>query len=444
MLRASAGDTTYQADFARVSTPVQAVPRVVASPLSQRRAAQWRRPLGNQATLRMLSLPRPTLQTKLTINTPGDAYEPEADRVADQAMRMTDADIVVSQAPARVSRKSAAGEEEDKKKLQMQSADGAALSGAEAPQIVHETLQEPGRPLDPATRAFFEPRFGCDFGEVRVHSGAKAAKSAREIGALAYAVGGDLVFAREQASFRSAADERLLAHELTHVLQQRAAGRPAALTRSLASSRGGLPDGATTPANTSLAGIVDDPHCLKLRPGAGPERCQFTDRQQNILSTIQYAARSQTAAALTNLSRGDPYMSALAARIFHVSAPKMSEVIATTAKILDKLRSVPLVCGSCADETCYLPDVPAYTADDLSVIVLCLARFFSSGATGMRRTLIHEAGHASGIDFSRGGQERYCDESSATCDDPCANLTGDLTHNVDAWARFIECSASSG
>jgi hypothetical protein len=84
-------------------------------------------------------------------------------------------------------------------------------------------LRSPGQPLDTATRQFFEPRFGRDFSQVRVHTNARAAESARAVNALAYTVGRDIVFGAGQFVSRSSADRRLLAHELTHVIQQRAA-----------------------------------------------------------------------------------------------------------------------------------------------------------------------------------------------------------------------------
>jgi hypothetical protein len=88
------------------------------------------------------------------------------------------------------------------------------------PPIVHEVLKSPGQPLDADTRAFFEPRFGRDFSNVRVHADAHAAESARSVHALAYTVGQDLVFGRQQYLPQTVAGRRLIAHELTHVVQQ--------------------------------------------------------------------------------------------------------------------------------------------------------------------------------------------------------------------------------
>jgi outer membrane protein OmpA-like peptidoglycan-associated protein len=88
------------------------------------------------------------------------------------------------------------------------------------PPVVHEVLNSLGQPLDTGTRAFFEPRFGSDFSAVRVHTDAKAAESARAVNALAYTVGRNIVFGEGQHAPQTTAGRRLMAHELTHSLQQ--------------------------------------------------------------------------------------------------------------------------------------------------------------------------------------------------------------------------------
>ena len=105
-----------------------------------------------------------------------------------------------------------------KKRLQRQPAGQAELVGV--PPIVHEVLRTPGQPLEPATRAFMEPRFGHDFGAVRVHTDAQAAQSARSVNALAYTVGHDVVFDAGQYAPHTREGKSLMAHELTHVVQQ--------------------------------------------------------------------------------------------------------------------------------------------------------------------------------------------------------------------------------
>lgn len=88
------------------------------------------------------------------------------------------------------------------------------------PQVVHDALRSSGQPLDAATRSFFEPRFGYDFSRVRLHTDSRAAESAQAVNALAYTVGNDVVFGGGHYSPGSSAGNRLLAHELTHVVQQ--------------------------------------------------------------------------------------------------------------------------------------------------------------------------------------------------------------------------------
>ncbi len=97
----------------------------------------------------------------------------------------------------------------------------AGIEGAtEIPAIVNEVLHSPGQSLDTATRAFMEPRFHQDFSQVRVHSDAKAAESARAVNAHAYTVGSHVVFGAGQYRPGTKLGNNLLAHELTHVLQQ--------------------------------------------------------------------------------------------------------------------------------------------------------------------------------------------------------------------------------
>lgn len=88
-----------------------------------------------------------------------------------------------------------------------------------------------GQPLDLATRAFFEPRFGRDLGQVRVHTGSQAAESARALKARAFTIGQNVVFGAGQHTPNTKEGRRLLAHELTHVVQQSACGVTPALQR---------------------------------------------------------------------------------------------------------------------------------------------------------------------------------------------------------------------
>ncbi len=165
-------------------------------------------------------------QAKLAISQPGDAFEQEADHAADQVMRMADPVRNHGGALPSISRiHSTQHKHEDhddflqqKESFIVAKSNDISLPGA--PPIVQNVLSSPGEPLDAETRAFMEPRFGHDFSRVRVHSDAPAANSAKAVNALAYTVGRDIVFGTHQYAPQTTDGRRLLAHELTHTVQQ--------------------------------------------------------------------------------------------------------------------------------------------------------------------------------------------------------------------------------
>lgn len=112
-------------------------------------------------------------------------------------------------------------EEYGEKQLQRKARNSELETSNESsvPPIVHEVLRSPGHPLDAEARAFMEPRFRHDFSNVRVHTDAKAAKSALTVNAYAYTVGRDIVFGSGQFRLGTEESRRLLAHELAHVVQ---------------------------------------------------------------------------------------------------------------------------------------------------------------------------------------------------------------------------------
>lgn len=231
----------------------QATPRTAAEPVSL--LQQSLRGLGNQAIQRALlnvgepglrlqrkcgaggkdsekSLAR-SMQRKLAINEPGDVFERQADQVAETVMRMADPAAVPpalglqqNSPGATVQRACACGGSCDDCKKEagvlQRAAVGPGAATAIAPPIVHDVLGSPGQPLDLATRNFMELRFGYDFSGVRVHADGRAAESARAVNALAYTVGNHVVLGVGQSQGTSSGT-RLLAHELTHVVQQNGA-----------------------------------------------------------------------------------------------------------------------------------------------------------------------------------------------------------------------------
>ena len=193
------------------------------------------RGFGNQAM--QYSLRQAMIQTKLKVSTPGDKYEREADRVADAVMRMPDAQGVNAGQGEFNARdlgiqRMCAGCEEEMHRQPMEEEEGLQAKGFSGqspratPNVITQinAMRGGGNPLSNSTRQFFEPRFGQDFSNVRVHTGSAAAETARGLNARAYTRGKDVMFGAGQYSPETPAGKRLLAHELTHVVQQNVSG----------------------------------------------------------------------------------------------------------------------------------------------------------------------------------------------------------------------------
>ncbi|CAB3803395.1 hypothetical protein LMG28688_05779 [Paraburkholderia caffeinitolerans] len=172
---------------------------------------------------------------------------------------------------------------------------------ADAPDQVRSVVESPGTPLDSATRETMEPRFGYDFSQVRVHADDRAAESARAVGAHAYTAGSHVVFASGQPSPGSVAGDRLMAHELTHVVQQSqgpVAGTPIgggfdvsdpgdAYERNARESATSLPASGRSFETQNVSGLET------LRQSSAPHQIQRSDQD----SPLQTAAAQQSASA---------------------------------------------------------------------------------------------------------------------------------------------------
>ncbi|MEA2718379.1 MAG: hypothetical protein QOJ39_243 [Candidatus Eremiobacteraeota bacterium] len=199
-----------------------------------------------------------SVQAKLDVSQPGDPHEREADQTADQVMRMTtpaaERASTCCGAPSAglVSRKCGACATEEEAAPHDagpdQQDDGGAgiaidgdmplpdenaataddqtqalspaVSSAQSGESVSALIPDSGRHLDRAARDFLEPRFGFSFEGVRVHTGSSAAAAARSLDARAYTVGTNVVFGDSQYAPHTSDGLRLIAHELTHVVQQ--------------------------------------------------------------------------------------------------------------------------------------------------------------------------------------------------------------------------------
>src|SRR5687767_12102015 len=144
----------------------------------------------------------------LTIGPSHDPLEAEADAVAERV-------LTGSRLPA------IGGSAADVQRSQVAASDQTSV----APASVDHALSSPGMPLDSALRQEMERRFAHDFSRVRVHTGAAADQSAHDLSAHAYTLGRDIVFGRGRYAPESADGRQLLAHELTHVVQQSLSSR---------------------------------------------------------------------------------------------------------------------------------------------------------------------------------------------------------------------------
>ncbi len=157
------------------------------------------------------------IQTKLAVSEPGDPYEQEADLVAEQVMRMPAPTLQPPCASCSTTstpcRGCGIGELVQRK----------TENFSEGTNSIRDNFVQslgPGQPLDTATRAIVEPRFGRDFSNVRVHTDVGAARAAQQVNALAYTTGHDIVFGAGQYMPHTPDGRKLIAHELAHVVQQ--------------------------------------------------------------------------------------------------------------------------------------------------------------------------------------------------------------------------------
>lgn len=251
-----------------------------AAPASATKPLQHRGGCGNQAFSKGADsavgrlAPPPWMQTRLAVGATDDPLEQEADRAATQVLGWAGKASVQGSTLPRLSRV----------------ASGTATR-ALAPASVSRTLQDSGEPLSSATREFFEPRFGHDFAQVRVHRDNAAASSARDVAAHAYTVGPHVVFAQGRYAPESLSGRALLAHELAHVVQQ---GASAAGNRLVQRTEDGSADaplqaaplqgskqaGRASPTRRIVSLTFDDgPHAAALGTG--------NNRTEKVLDTLR-------------------------------------------------------------------------------------------------------------------------------------------------------------
>jgi hypothetical protein len=363
--------------------------------------------MGNQVAQRLS-----VAQAKLTVSQPGDRFEREADQVADHVMRMPGPALGQ---PPQIQRLCSECEEQ--------------LHRKEAPEAqVHDFQSAGGAFFPESERSYFEPRFGRDFGAVRIHTDAPAAETARTLGALAFTVGSDIVFARGQYAPHTSDGRRLLAHELTHVVQQ-TQPVPRASRGSATGEASGMAAPTTAPAPAQVQRLVR----ASALVGCGARNPHAADRRASQLLTNALARIDAASAARP----GDPADADVVAignamhRAFrlgpanddnwnlaapHFGLPLVRRRLEIARNYIDSVvftincctvgGACPATCGTCAaGEEAFV------CGQETSTITLCPG-FWALGANQRGRTLLHEVLH---INFGFVQDWTSPDQSNAHC-----------------------------
>lgn len=363
---------------------------------------------GNRAVQRLVE---DGLQAKLEVGRPNDRYEREADRVAERVVRESAGTVrgrtSVGSAGGRVQRlcprcreRARLGQPLDcpacERELQREEGSGPRTPGngrTDAPPVVGEVLRSPGRPLEPTTRRFMEGRFGRGFGGVRVHTDSRAAASARAVNARAYTVGSDVVFGANEYAPGTTSGRRLLAHELTHVIQQgHGAGRTG-------------PRGISRLAGSSMI----------QRLGANPG---CTDAQRDTIHQAIYNARGWLNKAIPQLE-ADP-LSERTVRALRrnfgptYGVPANAPLIRRRLQVAyGELSTIPIGC-SASDSVCPGPCGHAVAGSDVATI--CTNPTLNAGTDWRYQAgcVLHESLHAAFSNFTVDEYSGWHGASSST------------------------------
>ncbi len=374
------------------------------------------------------SCPRCQAKSALKIGAPDDAYEREADTVADRVMRMAD--------------------------------------GAD--------------PITPAASDLQRECAGCSAEQIHLDSAAQ--QSARDVKAHAYTVGQHIVSGTGRFAPRTSEGRRLIVRDLTYVVERSEAeeiraghgkekrdlspishafteprfdhdfSQVRAYRQAKRILRRQTVGSSPTEAPTAAADYeFDRSHfCLDAPNPSNPTRHPFTQRERHRASFGLWNARSIATGAFVNLGHRDPYHLRMAERAFgsSVTFDVLDQHTRRVRRVLSNLSiDQNLLAATCDDPECNTgsKNAVAVTLDDLSAVILCPFYFIQPART-LVTTLLHEAGHMAGIDVNWApGNERYCrDDDVIECDNICPLSGENLLENVDAWARFLYCLSNSG
>jgi hypothetical protein len=388
-------------------------------------ALELQRTAGNQA---VQSLLRPALlQPPLGIGRVNDPLEHEADEMAAQvggrsASRELKDNSTQGSDLHQLHRASAGGSSSITKTMGITGAMGV-------PGAVGQALQSMPHPLDPATRAFFEPRFGHDFGNVRIRTGSEAAASARSMHANAYTFGSDIVF--REGAYAPGTDQgrRLLAHELAHVVQQGRAGASApAVQRQAETESQGQSQGGPQVAVNSNCGEAD----------------------ARAIAAALVRAEGMVNGALDWFRNpgpeNDPVVNALLrVRFGSDSAATRSEVNSRLARVAGILveaqkANVNLNCADAKDAVCTKNEYYAYVQQGQGWRINFCREFFKMNPQEQVWGVMHETCHLAG---ALGDSYIFIyDADTAACYG--ASAVASPLGNADSYVSFVWCLVNPG
>jgi hypothetical protein len=362
------------------------------------------------------------IQAKWAVNQLGDEHEREADRVAEKVTRMPE---------PRLQRTCTRGGDGKYKPAQQLSQEHFSLQtkrvqASDTGQIgllprVDEVLARPGKPLDPPVQAFFEPRFGQDFSHVQVHDDSLAAKSTEDLGALAYTVGNHIVFGFGHYQWASAQGRRLLAHELTHVLQQGRYAPRGLVQRKQMSSQ---PAAEVTVDPSATCNL--DQH-RKIEPAVYKAN-DWLSRAIAALDALLSGGKTKQAAEILN-------------KHFHSTEPVVVTYIRDRLKTIQsdiftrknfRVNCPPasnMACGTKQGSEEFVAVVPSGNQNEVN---LC-APFFERKEEDRASTIIHEFGHAQ---LGLSARQQIIDRGYQWDSYYAYMTTGEALTNAESYAMF--------
>ena len=366
------------------------------------------------STISILSPSSAKFQPKLNINTPGDKYEQEADRVADQIMQMpaplhngtTD---TIGNVSSIVQRKCSKCEEEDELQTKSNGQTTQTVSPALSNQI--QNTKGGGKTMDASTKDYMSSRFNKDFSAVRIHTDSKAIQMNSVVNSRAFTVGNDIYFNQGQYNPAFGEGKRLLAHELVHTIQQ----------------------GGIRSSNDQKDTIIQRQVNTAAAPANTFEDCTTAQRTaiENVLSDALGHVNRATA-ALARAQATHPNLASITSSglntHFHTTDKDDIETIYRRFRDIQNAmqRGIDFECETSCD-----PGVGGYVWQFLFWMVgdihICFNLFNNSSTHQQKATIIHEVAHRhAGV-----GDEAYVWES-----DYSTLSAKDAMDNADSYAHF--------